>query len=149
MPKGVANNTRSSQKGGRKKKRRVVETPVVEKRKPGRPRKVVTETSVSKSVQRKKGEKEAGKFTRKKRVHASTLLKAEAHSQKVSLPAKRMVEQLEGLLSRVDARNFRGRAVRPTLVVSLLEQQAIQESLALFQTKLSLQRSGKLMQSES
>lgn len=59
----------------------------------------------------------------------------------VPLAADRTVEFLEGMLARAVVSSRRGhREPAPPLPLSLLEQQALQECLKLFQLKVAIQR---------
>lgn len=79
--------------------------------------------------------------TRPHRVANARLLDAERPSSgKVPLAARRIVEQLQALLARASVEAFRGKKDRPSVTLSKLEEQAIQEALVLFQLKVSLQR---------
>lgn len=123
--------------------------PDVQARKRGRPRKVAAASGTpaapapESTVARASSAKNAGaklKRTRQHRVTGARLLDAERVSGKVPLAARRIVEQLQALLARASVEAFRGKKDRPSVTLSKLEEQAIQEALVLFQLKVSLQR---------
>ena len=128
----------------------VAAPPDVQVRRRGRPRKVAAASGVSpagtpaeSAVARASSAKNAGaklKRTRQHRVTGARLLDAERVSGKVPLAARRIVEQLQALLARASVEAFRGKKDRPSVTLSKLEEQAIQEALVLFQLKVSLQR---------
>ena len=134
--------------GRPRKVQTVVEVPVVVTRGRGRPRKVETEVVVgAKKAATRNGTKDKDVVvasSRPKRITNQQLLQADAESGRVPLAAQKMIDQFQALLSRADVQEFRGRKVKPQIIVSTMEQQALTEALILFEEKLTLQRGGQL-----
>jgi len=75
------------------------------------------------------------------RVSQKRLLDADAQSRRVPLAAERTVKYLQDILQRVRVSSRRGhRDVGPPIHVSVLEEQALRECVALMELKVQLQR---------
>lgn len=158
-----------AKKRGRPRNHPVVEE--VAKRRPGRPRlEHSAVVGAKQALAYAKGDKKAGKahvvdvtvpknrrksgeevveevavgLRRRHKITNEQLLQSEVQSGRVTLAANRVVDQIQGMLSRAEIQQFRGRKERPQLVLSLLEQQMLQEVCALYELKLTLQRGGSL-----
>lgn len=76
-----------------------------------------------------------------RRVSNRRLVEADVQSTRIPLAADRAVLYLEGMLSRVRVKSRRGHTDVPEmLVISVLEKQVLEESLALLKLKVAMQR---------
>ena len=131
-------------RGRPQKTQTVVEVPVeAVTRGRGRPKTAVIAKTAQQSVTAN-GTQGTPVTPRQKRISNQQLLQADVESGRVPLAAQKMIDQFESLLGRADVQEFRGRKVKPQITISTMEHQALQEALALFEEKLTLQRGGQL-----
>lgn len=116
----------------------------IPKRGPGRPRtKLAEHVAVVRNTKDVRVSRDTSMKGRGKHVDNGAVLVASNNGTK-GLTATKAVEHLQGVLGRVEVMAFRGKKVRPQLVLSAFEEQALREALALFQLKISMQQSGQL-----
>lgn len=141
----VADLRKNSQKPTSSAKRvQLVDTPVVKKGKASQNveqhsvRKLRRAVPVEIPVVKKKKTPQSVVQEKVRRVHNTVLAQQELRSP---VNAGRAVQTLEALLDRVEVQEFRGRKVRPQLILSKMENNTLQDALNLFQLKVTMQAS--------